>query len=79
MSYSYSTSNGDTFLVVDGDHAVFADAATGVVHIAVQAASGARWSLVFIAPREQALTPGSYTVTYNTGTGDFRSSSSSSP
>jgi hypothetical protein len=72
MSYSYSTSNGDTFVVVDGDHAVFADAATGVVHLAVQAANGVRWSLVFIAPSGRALTPGSYTVTYNSSTGSFK-------
>ena len=72
MSYSYSTSNGDTFVIVDGDHAVFADANTGVVHIAVQAANGVRWSLAFIAPSGRALTPGSYTVTYNSGTGSFR-------
>lgn len=72
MSYSYSTSNGDTFVVVDGDHLIFADAATGVVHIAVQAANGVRWSLAFIAPSGRALTPGSYTVTYNSSTGGFK-------
>jgi hypothetical protein len=72
LSYSYSTGNGDTFVVVDGDHAVFADANTGVLHIAVDAANGDRWSLVFIAPSGRVLTPGTYTVTYNTSTADFR-------
>jgi hypothetical protein len=72
MSYSYSTSNGDTFVVVDGDALIFAPADTGVVHIAVDAANGDRWSLVFIAPSGQVLTPGTYTVTHNPSTGDFR-------
>jgi hypothetical protein len=72
LSYSYSTSNGDKFIVVDGDHLVFADAATGVVHIAVDAANGDSWSLVFIAPSGQVLAPGTYTVTHNPSTGDFR-------
>jgi hypothetical protein len=72
LSYSYSTSNGDTFIIVDGDHLIFADADTGVVHIAVDAANGDRWSLAFIAPSGKALAPGTYAVTRNTSTGDFR-------
>jgi hypothetical protein len=72
MSYSYSTSNGDTFIVADGDHLIFADANTGVVHIAVDAANGDKWSLAFIAPSGKALAPGAYTVTHNPSTGSFR-------
>src|SRR5262249_17306169 len=54
LSYSYSTSGGDTFSIEHGDLPIYADADTGIVQIHVGAANGDWWFLVFMAPKGQA-------------------------